>query len=53
MDPTAESEVKKNFFARLIPTSTPKLLVAFIHEKNAEISGWTYAHELGRMHLQL
>ena len=52
MDPTAESEVKKNFFARLIPTSTPKLLVAFIHEKNAEISGWTYAHELGRMHLQ-
>ena len=52
MDPTDESEVKKNFFARLIPTSTPKLLVAFIHEKNAEISGWTYAHELGRMHLQ-
>ena len=32
MDPTAESEVKKNFFARLIPTSTPKLLVAFIHD---------------------
>lgn len=26
--------------------------MAFIHEKNAEISGWTYAHELGRMHLQ-
>ncbi|MBS6196072.1 MAG: BMP family ABC transporter substrate-binding protein [Clostridiales bacterium] len=52
MDPTAEGEVKKNIFARLIPLSTPKQHVAFIHEKTAETSGWTYAHELGRMHLQ-
>lgn len=52
MDPTAEGEVKKNIFARLIPVSTPKQHVAFIHEKTAKTSGWTYSHELGRMHLQ-
>lgn len=52
MNPNTEEESKKNIFARLIPVSTPKLHVAFIHEKTAETSGWTYAHELGRMHLQ-
>ncbi|NCC43621.1 MAG: BMP family ABC transporter substrate-binding protein [Clostridia bacterium] len=52
MDPTADGEKKKNIFARLIPASTPMQHVAFIHEKTAETSGWTYAHELGRMHLQ-
>ena len=51
-DLTAEGEVKKNLFARLIPVSAPKQHVAFIHEKTAETSGWTYSHELGRMHLQ-
>lgn len=52
MNPNTEGESKKNIFARLIPVSTPKLHVAFIHEKTVETSGWTYAHELGRMHLQ-
>ncbi len=28
------------------------LKVAFIHDKNPTISGWTYAHELGRSHVQ-
>lgn len=52
MDPTKEEESKMPILARLFPLSTPKQRVAFIHEKNAKISGWTYAHELGRMHLQ-
>lgn len=52
MDPSAEAEMKKNIFARLIPVAAPKQHVAFIHEKTAETSAWTYAHELGRMHLQ-
>lgn len=26
--------------------------VAFIHQKTTETSGWTYAHELGRLHLE-
>lgn len=52
MDPTKDTEMKKNIFARLIPVSTPKQHVAFIHEKTAKTSGWTYSHELGRMHLE-
>lgn len=52
MDPSKDTEVKKNIFARLIPVSTPKQHVAFIHEKTAKTSGWTYSHELGRMHLE-
>lgn len=52
MDPNSEENVKKNIFARLIPSSTPKLHVAFIHERSKEDSAWTYSHELGRLHLQ-
>lgn len=29
-----------------------ELKVAFIHDKNPTLSGWTYAHELGRSHVQ-
>lgn len=52
MDPSKDGEVKKSLFARLLPASVPKQRVAFIHEKTAETSGWTYGHELGRMHLE-
>ena len=52
MDPPEEKEIKKNIFARLLPTGTQNQKVMFIHEKTAKTSGWTYAHELGRMHLQ-
>ena len=45
-------DVKKPLLTRLIPASTPKLYVAFIHCNSRETSSWTYAHELGRMHLQ-
>lgn len=43
---------KKNLLSFLIPNSTQKIQVAFIHERTPEISSWTYAHELGRKHLQ-
>ena len=36
----------------LFSASTPKLKIAFIHEKRLETSGWTYAHELGRLYLE-
>ena len=49
MDPGKE---KKPILSRLIPISAPKLKVAFIYEKTATSSAWTYAHELGRMHLE-
>lgn len=52
MDPADEKDIKKNIFERLFPVSVPKQKVAFIHEETAETSAWTYAHELGRLHLQ-
>lgn len=36
----------------LFSASAPKLKIAFIHEKRLETSGWTYAHELGRLYLE-
>ena len=52
MDPADEKDIKKNIFESLFPISVPKQKVAFIHEETAETSAWTYAHELGRLHLQ-
>ena len=52
MEPTNDGEAKKNLLTRLIPSSTKKLNVAFIHERSKETSAWTYSHELGRMHLE-
>lgn len=46
------SDVKKTLLKRLIPTSSPILKIAFVHETAPEKSGWTYAHDLGRMHLE-
>ncbi len=39
-------------FDILFSAGTPKLKIAFIHEKRLETSGWTYAHELGRLYLE-
>ena len=50
MDPV---EDKKSLFGRLLGSSGPtKLKIAFVYERTAESSAWTYAHELGRMHLE-
>ena len=51
MDPNTE---KKPLLSRLIPLALgePKLNIAFIYEKTPRSSAWTYAHELGRMHLE-
>ncbi|MDO5539623.1 MAG: BMP family ABC transporter substrate-binding protein [Eubacteriales bacterium] len=46
------SDMKKTLLQRLIPTSSPTLKIAFVHETAPEKSGWTYAHDLGRMHLE-
>lgn len=50
MDPE-NPEKKKPLLERLKPSSTAQQHVAFIHEKAARTSAWTYTHELGRMHL--
>lgn len=51
MDP--EKEQKKNIITRILSPSAPKSLkITFINDKTPETSGWTYAHELGRLHLE-
>lgn len=52
MDPSTDPEKKMNIFSKILPLSSQKLKVAFIHEKTAKTSGWTYAHDLGRLHLE-
>ena len=49
MDPLEE---KAPLLNRLLPLSSPKLKIAFIYEKTTTSSAWTYAHELGRLHLK-
>ncbi|HAP21561.1 MAG TPA: BMP family ABC transporter substrate-binding protein [Lachnospiraceae bacterium] len=52
MSPEEKAGKKINILARLLPISVQTLKIGFIHEKTAETSAWTYAHELGRLHLQ-
>ena len=48
MDPNTE---KKPLINMLLPFGISSLKVAFIYEKTPGSSAWTYAHELGRLHL--
>lgn len=50
MQPSAEP--KRSFFERLLPSSSPRLKVAFLHCGTADTSHWTYCHELGRAYLE-
>ena len=49
---------KSSFLNRILPTGTLSTLIpevikiAFIYPKTTETSSWTYAHELGRLHLE-
>lgn len=49
MDP--KDSAKKSIFKRLLPTGMSHIKAAFVHERTAETSGRTYAHELGRTYL--
>ena len=46
------SQKKKSLLDILHPAAPRKLKIAFIYEKTPATSAWTYAHELGRLHLQ-
>lgn len=48
LDPTE----KKPLLGRIHLLGTPKLKIAFLYEKTAASSAWTYGHELGRLHLE-
>ncbi len=49
MEPSQE---KKPLLNRILPLSTTKPKIAFIYEKTPGSSAWTYAHELGRQHIE-
>ena len=49
MEPARE---KKPLLNRILPMSAPRQKIAFIYEKTPGTSAWTYAHELGRQHIE-
>ncbi len=49
MEPVRE---KKPLLNRILPLSSAKLKIAFVYEKTPGSSAWTYAHELGRLHIE-
>lgn len=50
MDPAAAP--KKKLLDILLPSATKPIKIAFIHSKDGGTSSWTYAHELGRRHVE-
>ncbi len=46
-----EKTPPKKLISRIIPSTPKTLKIAFVNDKTAETSSWTYAHELGRQHL--
>lgn len=42
---------KKPLLKLILPSSMNELKIAFLYEKTAGSSAWTYAHELGRLYL--
>lgn len=51
MDP-AETVQKKKLLDILLPAAQKPVKIAFIHSKDGATSSWTYAHELGRRHVE-
>ncbi len=49
MEPAQE---KKPLLNRILPLSASKPKIAFLYEKTPGASAWTYAHELGRQHIE-
>ena len=43
---------KANLRSIVLPGAPKELKVAFLNDKNPATSGWTLAHELGRLHVQ-
>lgn len=46
------AEPQKSLLEKLLPTRPSLVRVAFLHEKSADTSGWTFGHEQGRQYLQ-
>ena len=50
LDP--QEEKPEGLLAKVLPKAEKPMKVAFIHDKDPALSGWTYGHELGREHVQ-
>jgi len=46
------SEKHGNIITRMMPKSSHRLMVGFVHDKDPETYGWTYSHERGRQRMQ-
>ena len=46
------NEEKRPLLNLLLPTGMTRLKIAFVYAKTVGTSAWTYAHELGRLHLE-
>ncbi|MCR5250476.1 MAG: BMP family ABC transporter substrate-binding protein [Lachnospiraceae bacterium] len=49
LNPTPESQ--KTALSKLLPGASA-LKIAFVHDRSAQLSAWTYAHELGRKYVE-
>jgi basic membrane lipoprotein Med (substrate-binding protein (PBP1-ABC) superfamily) len=49
---TPEEEKKQGLISKILSGPPKELKVAFVHDKSPLTSGWTYGHELGRLHVQ-
>ncbi len=47
-----EEEKSEGLLAKVLPKAEKPMKVAFIHDKDPDLSGWTFGHELGRQHVQ-
>ena len=47
-----EANTGKNLLKKLIPSVRPRVTVGFLHHGTIYTSGWTYAHDLGRLYLE-
>ena len=47
-----EAITGKTLFKKLIPSARPRVTVGFLHHGTIYTSGWTYAHDLGRLYLE-
>lgn len=52
MEPEKTSNQKMSLLDKLFSNDVMRIQVGFVHEKNAQNSSWTYAHEFGRHQLE-
>ena len=52
LEPTEKSSISIIKRVPFLLGTVKKLKIAFIYGKTPETSAWTYAHELGRLHIQ-